>query len=326
MRHLLILLAGFLLDLVFGDPLWLPHPVQGVGWLINRLEPVSRGLFLKTPRGEWLAGLCMTLSVLLLSVGIAWGVIALGGLVHPCLGCAIEVILAYQMLATKSLRVESMKVYHALQHGTLEESRRAVSWIVGRDTAQLTEEEVALAAVETVAENASDGILAPMLWMAVLGPLGGVFYKAINTMDSMVGYKNERYRHFGTVAARLDDLANWIPARLSGVLMCVAAALPLPYVYRFDAVGALRIFLRDRLNHSSPNSAHTEAACAGALGLQMGGTHSYFGKPVVKPTIGDACRAVEREDIRRANHLVLRTALLALLLFDLLPLLRCIVR
>jgi adenosylcobinamide-phosphate synthase len=209
--------------------------------------------------------------------------------------------------------VESVKVVKALERDGLDAGRTAVSMIVGRDTANLTEEEVVAAAVETVAENASDGILAPLLWMAVFGPLGGMFYKAVNTMDSMVGYQNDRFLHYGRCAAKLDDALNWIPARLAGFLMCIAA------FWGFDGKGAFRIFFRDRRNHRSPNSAHTEAACAGALGIQLGGAHFYFGQLVEKPTIGDAHRPIERQDVGRANTLALTTALLALILFDVLP-------
>ncbi len=317
MRHLLILLAGFCLDLIFGDPLWLPHPVQGIGWLITKCETFSRSFFLHTPRGQRAAGAVMTLMVLLLSCSIAWGVLTIAAHLHPVLGILLEVILCYQLLATKSLKDESMKVFYALESGTLEDGRQAVSRIVGRDTQELTEEEVIAAAVETVAENTSDGILAPLLWMAVAGPMGGVFYKAVNTMDSMVGYRNERYCYFGTVAARLDDLVNFLPARISGVLMCLAAAI-LP---GFDGKYALRIFLRDRRNHSSPNSAHTEAACAGAMHIRLGGAHKYFGKVVEKPTMGEPLRPLVRKDIVLVNHLAWATAILALILFDGFPLL-----
>ena len=238
----------------------------------------------------------------------------LAGLVHGALRFFLEVVICWQILATKSLRTESMKVVRALESGTLDDGRKAVSMIVGRDTAQLSEEEVLNAAVETVAENAADGILAPLIWAAVLGPVGGMCYKAVNTMDSMVGYKNDRYLYFGRTAAKLDDVCNFLPARISGLLMCLAAC------FGFDAKGAWRIFRRDRKNHLSPNSAQTEAACAGALGLQLGGAHLYFGKMVEKPTIGDASRSVTRADVRRANDLALITAILALVIFAVLPL------
>ena len=314
MNHLTALLLGFCIDLLLGDPRWLYHPVQAIGWLIVQLEPPLRRAFPDSDRGQVRAGVALVILVVgitgLVSGGILWGLHRL----HPMAGFAGEVILCWLILAAKSLRTESMKVVKALENGTLDDGRRAVSMIVGRDTEHLSEEEVLKAAVETVAENASDGILAPLLFAAVLGPVGGICYKAVNTMDSMVGYKNDRYLYFGRAAAKVDDVLNFLPARISGFLMAAAAFLG------FDGKNAFRIFFRDRKNHASPNSAHTEAACAGALGLQLGGTHDYFGKPVVKPTIGDDLRAVTRGDVAAANRLALTTALLALLIFDVLPL------
>ena len=314
MNHLTALLLGFCIDLLLGDPRWLYHPVQAIGWLIVKLEPPLRRAFPDSDRGQVRAGVALVILVVgitgLVSGGILWGLHRL----HPMAGFAGEVILCWLILAAKSLRTESMKVVRALETGTLDDGRRAVSMIVGRDTEHLSEAEVLKAAVETVAENASDGILAPLLFAAVLGPVGGICYKAVNTMDSMVGYKNDQYLYFGRAAAKLDDVLNFLPARISGFLMAVAACLG------FDGKNAFRIFFRDRKNHASPNSAHTEAACAGALGLQLGGTHDYFGKPVVKPTIGDDLRAVTRGDVAAANRLALTTALLALLIFDVLPL------
>ena len=314
MNHLTALLLGFCIDLLLGDPRWLYHPVQAIGWLIVKLEPPLRRAFPDSDRGQVRAGVALVILVVgitgLVSGGILWGLHRL----HPMAGFAGEVILCWLILAAKSLRTESMKVVKALENGTLDDGRRAVSMIVGRDTEHLSEAEVLKAAVETVAENASDGILAPLLFAAVLGPVGGICYKAVNTMDSMVGYKNDQYLYFGRAAAKLDDVLNFLPARISGFLMAAAACLG------FDGKNAFRIFFRDRKNHASPNSAHTEAACAGALGLQLGGTHDYFGKPVVKSTIGDDLRAVTRGDVAAANRLALTTALLALLIFDVLPL------
>ena len=314
MNYLTALLLGFCIDLLLGDPRWLYHPVQAIGWLIVKLEPPLRRAFPDSDRGQVRAGVALVILVVgitgLVSGGVLWGL----HLLHPMAGFAGEVILCWLILAAKSLRTESMKVVKALENGTLDDGRRAVSMIVGRDTEHLSEEEVLKAAVETVAENASDGILAPLLFAAVLGPVGGICYKAVNTMDSMVGYKNDKYLYFGRAAAKLDDVLNFLPARISGFLMAAAACLG------FDGKNAFRIFFRDRKNHASPNSAHTEAACAGALGLQLGGTHDYFGKPVVKPTIGDDLRAVTRGDVAAANRLALTTALLALLIFDVLPL------
>lgn len=312
MNHLTALLLGFCIDLLLGDPRWLYHPVQAIGALISHLEPPLRRAF---PQRLRLAGAVLVIAVVAITGIVTGGLLFLLHRLHPVAGFVGETIVCWLILATKSLRTESMKVVKALENGTLDDGRKAVSMIVGRDTEHLSEEEVLKAAVETVAENASDGILAPLLFAAVLGPVGGMCYKAVNTMDSMVGYKNDRYLDFGRAAAKVDDVLNFLPARISGFLMCLAAYLG------FDGKNAFRIFFRDRKNHASPNSAHTEAACAGALGIQLGGTHDYFGKPVVKPTIGDDLRPVRRGDVAAANRLALLTAILALLLFDLLPLL-----
>lgn len=312
MNHLTALLLGFCIDLLLGDPRWLYHPVQAIGALISHLEPPLRRAF---PQRLRLAGAVLVIAVVAITGIVTGGLLFLLHRLHPVAGFVGETIVCWLILATKSLRTESMKVVKALENGTLDDGRKAVSMIVGRDTEHLSEEEVLKAAVETVAENASDGILAPLLFAAVLGPVGGMCYKAVNTMDSMVGYKNDRYLDFGRAAAKVDDVLNFLPARISGFLMCLAAYLG------FDGKNAFRIFFRDRKNHASPNSAHTEAACAGALGLKLGGTHDYFGKPVVKPTIGDDLRPVRRGDVAAANRLALLTAILALLLFDLLPLL-----
>lgn len=231
--------------------------------------------------------------------------------VHPLLGVVVESIMTYQILATKCLKTESMKVYDALQKQDLEAARKAVSMIVGRDTQSLDETGIAKAAIETVAENTSDGVIAPMLYTAIGGPVLGFLYKAVNTMDSMVGYKSERYLYFGRTAARLDDAVNYMPARISAVLMIAACLLS---GSDYNAKKAWRIYRRDRYQHASPNSAQTEAVCAGALGIRLAGSASYFGKLVEKPYIGDAERAVETEDIKRANHLLYLTAWLCELL------------
>ena len=308
MTHIIALIVGFALDLLFGDPHWLPHPIRWIGHLVSATERLLRRIFGKTPRSERIAGVFLVIVVAGIALASSVLLLKLCAQVSIWLACAVESIICYQMLATKQLKIESMRVYDALKRGTLDEARRAVAMIVGRDTAELDEREVAKAAVETVAENTSDGVVAPLLFMAVFGAPGAVFYKSVNTMDSMVGYKNEAYRYFGTAAARLGDVLSWIPARIAGVLMCLAAA-----VLRFDARGAWCIFKRDRKAHLSPNSAHTEAACAGALGIQLGGSHRYFGTLVEKPTIGDETRPLELEDIVRANRLLYMTALLGLI-------------
>ena len=302
------LLIGFGLDLLLGDPRGVPHPVALIGKLISALERMLRRSFPQTAAGErWAGGVLWVLTAglsLLIPALLLWACRR----VSPWLALAAESVMSWQILAVRSLREESMKVYTALESGDLEASRRAVSWIVGRDTERLDEAGVARAAVETVAENTSDGVTAPLLFLALGGLPLGMVYKAVNTMDSMVGYRNERYRWFGTAAARLDDVLNWIPARLSGLLMCLSAAL-LPGC---SGRRALRVFFRDRRKHSSPNSAHTEASCAGALGVQLAGDAWYFGKKVSKPTIGDGLRPVERADVARACRLMYATELLTL--------------
>ena len=301
---------GFLLDLLLGDPHWLYHPVRLVGHLITGLETVLRRIFPGTESGELAAGGCLLVLTAGITSASAWGLLFLAGLVHPYVRFALETVMCYQLLATKSLRDETMKVYTALRAGDVEGARRAVSMVVGRDTAVLDDIGITKAAVETVAENTSDGIIAPLLFMVIGGAPLGYFYKAVNTMDSMVGYKNERYLYFGRAAAKFDDVVNWFPARLSAVLMVCAGGL-----LGMDAGNAWRIYVRDRYNHSSPNSAHTEALTAGAVHIQLAGNAYYFGKLYEKPTLGDADRPVEYEDIRRAGRLLYGTAVLALLVF-----------
>lgn len=317
--RLFALLLGFCLDLLLGDPHWMPHPVRAIGALIAGLERALRALFPKSRRGELAAGGCLVLLVAGISTGAAVLILWMCRRIHPCLAFAAQIVLCYQLLAARSLRDESVKVYTALRDGTLEEARRAVSMIVGRDTDRLDETGIAKAAVETVAENASDGVIAPLLFMALGGAPLGMFYKAVNTMDSMVGYQNDRYRYFGRAAARLDDLLNWIPARLAGILMCLSARPA-----GFDGKNAWRMYKRDRKNHKSPNSAHTEAAAAGALDIQLAGSSYYFGKLVEKPSIGDALRPVEPADILRCNRLMYATAFLAMVIFCGLPLMLCL--
>lgn len=309
-QHITAMTAGFLLDLCFGDPRWLPHPVRAMGWLISHLEHFLRKHLPKTPQGERLGGIFLVAVVLFVTGIFANGILQAAGWIHPRLGLAVECIMCYQMLAARGLRDESMKVWKALSNQDVESARTAVSMIVGRDTAVLSEEGIIKAAVETVAENTSDGVIAPLFYMAFGGGPWACLYKAVNTMDSMVGYRNEAYLNFGRTAARLDDLLNLIPARLSALLMILAS-----FLSGMDAKGAVRIYRRDRHNHKSPNSAQTEAVCAGALQVQLAGDAWYFGTLYKKPTIGDDICPVEAKDIVRANRLLYMTSVLAILLF-----------
>lgn len=309
MRHLIALILGFALDALLGDPYRMPHIIRFIGQLIASTERMLRAHTPVGKRPERWAGLVLVLVVTGVSVAGTVLVLRLASLVSPWLALVIETFVCYQMIAAKQLRIEALRVYRALKDEGLPAARTAVSMIVGRDTQLLDEAGVTRAAVETVAENTSDGVVAPLLFMALGGAPAAVLYKAVNTMDSMVGYTNDCYRYFGTAAAKLDDLLNWVPARLSGLLICLSAA-----VVGLDARGAWRIYLRDRRNHPSPNSAHPEAACAGALDVQLAGPTSYFGVTHDKPTIGDAARPIEPEDIVRACRLLTATSLMTLVM------------
>lgn len=292
-------LGGFVLDCLLGDPAWLPHPVVYMGKAISALEKRLRARLPKTPQGELLGGaivaFCLPVGTFLLTSLVCLG----AARISPWLGLAVQMFWCGQALAAKGLAQESTNVYRELVKPDLPAARRAVSRIVGRDTQDLTLEGVTRAAVETVAENASDGVIAPLLYMLIGGAPLALTYKAINTMDSMLGYKNEKYLYFGRAAAKLDDVANYIPSRLAALLWIMAAAFT-----RNDAKGAWRIWRRDRRNHASPNSAQTESACAGALGVQLAGPAYYFGEYYPKPTIGDPLRPIEPEDILRADRMM----------------------
>ena len=306
------IVAGFILDLIFGDPHWLPHPICLIGNLIGFLEKNLRRLLAPGKTALLLGGALMVVIVLSLSYVVPYAVLILAEQVSPWLRFALETVMFYQIFATKCLRDESMKVYTALHNNDLEDARVKLSWIVGRDTKELTAEEVTKGAVETVAENTADGIIAPMFYMFIGGAPLAFLYKGINTMDSMVGYKNDKFLYFGRCAAKLDDVANLIPARITGILMILAS-----YFLNMNAAGAWKIFWRDRYNHLSPNSAMTESVTAGALNIQLGGDHYYFGKLVHKDTIGDNIRPVVAEDIVAVNNLLYMTAVISLLLFSL---------
>lgn len=307
--RLFALLLGFFLDLLLGDPSWLPHPIRAIGALIAALEKVLRRLFPKRQGGELAGGAALVILVLALSGGFTLLVLWLCGQVGLWLRFLAETVLCYQLLATRSLKGESMKVYQALKAGDLEGARHAVSMIVGRDTQRLDEAGVARAAVETVAENTSDGVVAPLVFLAIGGAPLGFLYNAVNTMDSMLGYADPPYRDIGFFPAKLDDLFNFLPARLSALLMLAAGAL-----LGMDVKNGWRIFRRDRYCHASPNSAQTESACAGLLELRLAGDAWYHGVLHKKPYIGDPVREIEHRDIPRACRLLYATAALALVL------------
>lgn len=304
--HIIAFFLGFLLDLVIGDPYCLPHPVRLIGNIISRLEKFLLGQEkARNNKTEFYKGICLVLIILIVTTVVTASILYVAYLLHPVFGALLEMIMTYQILATKCLKVESMKVYQSLTTEGLDAARTAVSMIVGRDTEGLDEEGVTKAAVETIAENTSDGVIAPMLFTALGGPVLGFIYKAVNTMDSMVGYKNDRYFHFGKAAAKLDDVLNYFPSRISAFFMIAASFLG---GKDFDGKNACKIYQRDRRNHASPNSAQTESVCAGALRIRLAGDAWYFGKPVKKPYIGDALKEVEYEDIKRANKLLYMTA------------------
>lgn len=308
MLILYAMLIGFVLDLLFGDPAWLPHPVVMMGRYITWYERRVRPLFPNGERGELIGGTVLAVSLPLLTYVLSAGACLLARRHSPAAELLLQSFWCFQALAARGLAAESMRVYKALRAGDVPAARKAVARIVGRDTERLNGEGVAKAAVETVAENFSDGVAAPLLYMAVGGAPLALCYKAVNTMDSMVGYQNERFLYFGRAAAKLDDAANFIPARMAALFWIAAA-----FLTGFDARAACRIWRRDAKLHLSPNAGQTESACAGALGVQLGGEAWYFGRRYQKATLGDATRPCEAEDIRRAGRMMLCGSALLLL-------------
>ncbi|WP_058911279.1 adenosylcobinamide-phosphate synthase CbiB [Entomohabitans teleogrylli] len=301
--------VAWLCDLVIGDPPRWPHPVRWIGALISVVQRAIRRVCV-SERGLFIGGGVLWLVVVGVTWATAWGVLTLAWRIHPWFGVVVEVWMIFTTLAGRCLGDAAREVEQALRGGSLTESRQKLAWIVGRDTAALEKPQITRAVVETVAENSVDGVIAPLFFLMLGGAPLAMAYKAVNTLDSMVGYKNEQYRAIGCVSARLDDVANFIPARLSWLLLSVAAALS-----GFDARRALRTGWRDRRQHSSPNCAWPEATVAGALGIRLGGPNDYFGERVEKPWIGEATREVEIADIPRAVRLMMVAAGLALALF-----------
>ena len=310
MSSLMACIAGMALDAVFGDPVWLYHPVRIIGKWISMLEKWLREFCKNEERKERIAGGILWFGVVMVSIGIPWGLLYLAGKVSFWLRFALETFWCYQLLAGKCLKDESRKVYVQLVNHNLEGARHAVSMIVGRDTGNLSEAGVTKAAVETVAENTSDGVIAPLIFMLIGGAPLGFFYKAVNTMDSMVGYKNEKYLYFGKIPAKMDDVFNFIPARVTAMFMVCAS-----FLAGLDGKNAWRIYLRDRRKHASPNAAQTESVCAGALRIRLAGDAVYFGKVYKKEFIGDDLRPIDPEDIIKAGRLMYVTALLMMFVF-----------
>ncbi|MGN0107462.1 MAG: adenosylcobinamide-phosphate synthase CbiB [Hominilimicola sp.] len=300
---------GALMDIIFGDPNFALHPIRLMGKLISVLEKLMRKIFPKTTCGEIVGGAFMAIITLAVCGGIPFTVLFFAYRFNIVLGVAIEAVICYFMLAASSLKKASMNVYTPLIQGDIERARRNVSMIVGRDTQSLDETGITKAAVETVAENTSDGVAAPLIYMAIGGAVLGCIYKAVNTMDSMVGYKNDKYINFGKAAAKIDDALNYIPSRISAYLMILSA-----YLLGFDGKNASYIHKRDSRKHASPNSAQTESVMAGALRIQLAGDAYYFGKLYKKPFIGDPIKDVQYIDIKNANRLMCMTAFLTFLL------------
>ena len=300
-------IVGFIIDFFVGDPYSIPHPVVGIGkWISFFDRHLRRGN--SNPKDVPRGALTVIL-VALISTAVPAAVLTASWLIHPLVYFAVSSVMCWQLLAARQLIREGKKVQRALEKGDTEGARYAVSMIVGRDTDVLDEKGITRAAVETVAENTSDGVIAPLFWMFLFGAVGGFFYKSVNTMDSMLGYKNEKYLYFGRAAAKTDDFVNYVPARISALLMIVSAPL-----CRLDMKNAWRIFRRDRYKHASPNSAQTESVCAGALGVRLAGDAVYGGVVKKKEFIGDPLREIEPMDITRAGHLMYLSSLLTLII------------
>lgn len=309
-------IGGFCLDFLFGDPVWLYHPVRIMGNVISLLEKAVRKISRNSKSGLLIGGGLLWGLVIILFTGIPYGLLEILKSKNEIAAFLLEMFWCYQLLAAKSLKAESMKVYKKLKESDLEGARKAVSMIVGRDTANLDCEGITKATVETIAENTSDGVIAPLFYMLIGGAPLGMLYKAINTMDSMLGYKDEKYLYIGRIAAKMDDVVNYIPARISAIMMVLAA-----FLCGLDWENGWKIFLRDRYNHSSPNSAQTEAVCAGALDIQLAGDAWYFGKLYKKPYIGEPIRSIRIEDICQTNRLMYVTAIATMIIFGTIKLL-----
>jgi len=302
MNQEVIIAAALLLDLLLGDPKWFPHPVRGIGFIANGSEIIFRRLFSFSLR---FAGICAAVTVIAACGLTSWLLIYFMSLLHPVAGIASGILIIYFSIAPRDLYDHSIAVYKALKTGSITDARKAVGMIVGRDVSNINEKEIIRASVETVGESLVDGVTAPLFYAILFGPVGAFVYRAINTLDSMFGHKNERYLYFGWASARIDDLANYLPARITVPFIILASS-----ILRLDIKNCIRIFLRDRRKHHSPNSGLSEAAFAGAMNIELGGLNYYDGIPDHKPLIGDKLREMTADDIKVANKLMLATAIL----------------
>lgn len=309
--NILIMILGYVMDLVFGDPYWFPHPVRFIGKLISKTEKFIRK-HAKSEKSLKYWGILMWL-VPVVTTAIVTALIVKIANFNKYVEIFVSAFIIYTTLSTKCLKDEATKIYNVLETGDIKKSRVQLSYIVGRDTTNLSQSEIIRATVETVAENTVDGTISPMFYGFLFGPVGAMTYKAINTLDSMVGYKNDKYLNLGCVSAKLDDVANFIPARLTAIFMPLGA-----FLCGMNGANSFKIAIRDRKNHKSPNCAFAEGAAAGAIGVQLGGTNIYFGKEVYKPTIGDKKRELENYDIVRMNKLMYATTANALLILSVL--------
>ena len=310
MIRIITVIAAVILDWIFGDPYSFPHPIRYIGSLISVLDKKIRLSCDGNAKKERKGGVLLVISVIVITEAVVICCLLISYRINIVLYICLEAFWCYQLIAAGSLKKESGKVYTALKNNDTEGARSAVSMIVGRDTERLDEAGITKAAVETVAENTSDGVTAPLIYIMLFGAAGGFFYKAVNTMDSMVGYKNDVYRYFGTAAAKLDDVLNFIPSRFTALLMILAA-----YIVGLDGKNAFKIWKRDRLKHASPNSAQTEAVCAGALRVRLAGDAWYFGVRHEKPFIGDDLRKIEPYDICRSWRLMFGSEILLVIIF-----------
>lgn len=300
------IVIGYILDMVIGDPQNSYHPIRYIGKLAQSMEKLWRHVFSKKQK---LAGLFSWLSIVIITFLITLGIVVISNIINPILGTVVSGILIYFCISAKGLKVEGLKVINILESGDIVRARKQLSYIVGRDTENLDEEAIVRAVVETVAENMSDGIIAPLIFAGLGGAPLAFLYKAVNTCDSMFGYKNDKYKDFGFVSAKLDDVFNYIPARITAYLIVLAS-----WILRMNYKNSFKIYKRDRYNHSSPNSAHPEAAVAGALGIRLGGANYYFGKLVEKPTIGDFISKIKIDHVYKTNNILMLVSFLGMII------------